>query len=103
MPQASVDEAKCKTFLVKMTFYYHANKTHFHKKGFARGLVLRVRVFGTLKCPIDGLLLLILLLLLQFYFCGQEFSAFDLCISMMACKVLALYIKKEIFKTTYLG
>ena len=23
-------------------FYYHANKTHFHKKGFALGLVLRV-------------------------------------------------------------
>ena len=27
-----------------MIFYYHANKTHFHKKGFALGLVLRVRV-----------------------------------------------------------
>ena len=34
----------CKTFLVKMIFYYHTNKTHFHKKGFALGLVLRVRV-----------------------------------------------------------
>ena len=28
-------------------FYYHELKTHFHKKGFALGLVLRVRVFGT--------------------------------------------------------
>ena len=35
-----------------MLSYYHANKTHFHKKGFALGLVLRVRVFGTLKWPI---------------------------------------------------
>ena len=35
-----------------MTFYYHANKTHFHKKGFALGLILRVRVFGTRKWPI---------------------------------------------------
>ena len=35
-----------------MIFYYHANKTHFHKKGFALGLVLRVRVFGTRKWSI---------------------------------------------------
>ena len=35
-----------------MIFYYHANKTHFHKKGFALGLVLRVRDFGTRKWPI---------------------------------------------------
>ena len=26
-----------------MIFYYHTNKAHFHKKGFAPGLVLRVR------------------------------------------------------------
>ena len=32
--------------------YSHANKTHFHKKGFARSLVLEVRVFGTLKWPV---------------------------------------------------
>ena len=44
-----------------MTFYYHANKTHFHKKGFALGLVLRVRVFGIRKWPIhDGMMTLIL-------------------------------------------
>ena len=28
-------------------FYSRANKTHFHKKGFALSLVLKVRVFGT--------------------------------------------------------
>ena len=38
---------------MKMIFYYHANKTHFHNKGFALGLVLRGRVFGTRKWPID--------------------------------------------------
>ena len=32
-----------------MVFYFHANKTHFHKKGFALCLVLKVRVFGTRK------------------------------------------------------
>ena len=26
-------------------FYCHANKTHFHKEGFALGHVLKVRVF----------------------------------------------------------
>ena len=35
-----------------MIFYYHANRTHFQKKGFALGLILRVRVFGTRKWPI---------------------------------------------------
>ena len=40
-----------------MVFYYHANKTHFHKKGFALGLVLRVRFFGTRKWPIGAIFL----------------------------------------------
>ena len=31
-------------FDVKMIFYSHANKTHFHKKGFALSLVMKVRV-----------------------------------------------------------
>ena len=46
------NEVMCKTFLVKMSFYYHVNKTHFHKKGFALGLVLGVGVFGIRKWPI---------------------------------------------------
>ena len=29
-----------------MIFYYHGNKINFHKKGFALGLVLRVKVFS---------------------------------------------------------
>ena len=41
---------------MKMIFYYHANKTNFHKKGFALGLIVRVRVFGTLKWPIARVL-----------------------------------------------
>ena len=32
----------------------HANKIHFHKKGCALGLVLKVRVFGTRKLPVNG-------------------------------------------------
>ena len=32
-------------------FYTHANKIHFHKKGFALSLVLKVRVFGVRKQP----------------------------------------------------
>ena len=49
MPQTSLSKVgrKGKTFLVKMIFYYHEIKTHFHKKGFALGLVLRLGVFGT--------------------------------------------------------
>ena len=50
------NEAKCKTFLVKMIFYYLANKAHFHKKGFALSLVSRVRVFGTRKWSIPAYL-----------------------------------------------
>ena len=42
-------EAKCEAIDMKMIFNYDANKTHFHNKGFALSLVLKVRVFGTPK------------------------------------------------------
>ena len=45
-------EAKCEAIDMKMIFNYDANKTHFHNKGFALSLVLKVRVFGTQKWPI---------------------------------------------------
>ena len=32
-------------------FHSHANRTHFHKKGCALGLVLKVRVLGTRAWP----------------------------------------------------
>ena len=35
----------CSAFDMEMTFHSHANKTHFHKKGCALGLILKVRVF----------------------------------------------------------
>ena len=35
-----------------MIFHSHANKTHFHKKGCALGLILKVRGFGTRNWPI---------------------------------------------------
>ena len=45
-------EAKCVAIDMKMIFYYEANKTHFHNKGFALSLVLKVKFFGTRKWPI---------------------------------------------------
>ena len=47
------NEAKCETFVVEMSFNYDANKTHFHNKGFALSLVLKVKLFGTRKWPIE--------------------------------------------------
>ena len=35
----------------KLFFHSHANKTHFHVKRFALGLILKVRGFGTRKKP----------------------------------------------------
>ena len=46
------NEVKCSAFDKKMIFYSHANKTHYHKKGWALGLILKVRVFETQKWPI---------------------------------------------------
>ena len=46
------NEVKCSAFDMEMIIHAHANKTHFHKKGFALGLILKVRVFGTRKRPI---------------------------------------------------
>ena len=38
---------------MEIIFHSHANKTHFHKKSCALGLILKVRVFGTRKWPIQ--------------------------------------------------
>ena len=46
------NEIKGSAFDMEMIFHSHANKTHFHMKGCARGLTLKVRVFGTRKWPI---------------------------------------------------
>ena len=40
-------------FDMKTIFHSHANKTHFHKKGCALSLILKVSVLGTRKWPID--------------------------------------------------
>ena len=45
-------EAKCEAIDTKMIFNYYANISHFHDKGFALSLVLKVRFFGTRKWPI---------------------------------------------------
>ena len=36
---------------MEMSFHSHAIEAHFHKKGFALGLILKVRVFGTRRWP----------------------------------------------------
>ena len=51
------NEVKCSAFDLEMNFHFHANKTHFHKKGGALGLISKVGVFGTQKWPIWQLLL----------------------------------------------
>ena len=45
---------------MKFIFNSHANKTHFHMKDFALGLVLKVRDFGTRKMLIKSLLSVLL-------------------------------------------
>ena len=39
-------------FHMKMSFHSHADKTHFHMKGFARGLALKKRHKTIRKWPI---------------------------------------------------
>ena len=43
------NEVKSSAFDMEMIFHSHANKTHFHKKDCALGLILKARVFGTRK------------------------------------------------------
>ena len=38
---------------MEIIFHFRANKTHFHKKGCALGLILNVTVFGTWTWPIQ--------------------------------------------------
>ena len=39
---------------MEVIFHSHANKTHFHMKGCALGLILKVRIFRTRKWPIES-------------------------------------------------
>ena len=57
-------EAKCETFVVKMSFICITIKNHFHINGFALSLALKVRLFGTRKWPIKCLIVKIALLLI---------------------------------------
>ena len=47
------NESRCSAFDMEIIFHSQANKTHFHKKGCAPSLILKVRVFGTRRWPID--------------------------------------------------
>ena len=46
------NDAKCETFVVKMSFICIIIKNHFHINGFALSLALKVRFFGTRKWSI---------------------------------------------------
>ena len=73
------NEVKCSTFDMKMIFHSLANKTYFHKKGCALGLILKARVFGTLKLPI--LLPSYLLYFSSAIYAVEFIHAFSTCIS----------------------
>ena len=47
------NEVKCSAFDMEIIFQSNASKTHFHQKGCALGLILKVSVFGTRKSPIQ--------------------------------------------------
>ena len=45
-------EAKCKVFVMKISFHSYANKTNFHMKSFALSLAFIVKFMATRKWPI---------------------------------------------------
>ena len=47
------NEAKCETFVVKMSFICITIKNHFHINSFALSIALKVRFFGTRKWPVS--------------------------------------------------
>ena len=49
------NEGRCLAFDIEIIVHSRANNTHFHKKGCAPSLILKVRVFGTRKSPIAAL------------------------------------------------
>ena len=48
------NEAKCETFVVKMSFICITIKNHFHINSFVLSLALKVRFFGSRKWPIPS-------------------------------------------------
>ena len=46
-------EAKCKVFIMKISFHLYANKTNFHMKSFELALAFIMRFTATRKWPID--------------------------------------------------
>ena len=47
------NEVKYSAYDMEMIFHFHANKTHFLKKGCTLRLILKVRVFYTGKWPFE--------------------------------------------------
>ena len=47
-------EAKCKVFIVKISFHSYANETNFYMKSFALSLAFIMRFTATRKWPIEA-------------------------------------------------
>ena len=54
------NEGRCSDFDEGILSHSHGNTTHFHKKGCAPSIILKVRIFGTQKWPIVLDLLIII-------------------------------------------
>ena len=83
------NEGRCSAFDMGITFHSHANNTHFHKKGCAPGLILKVRVFGTRKWPIDFLF-------------SKKFSCTRIVFIVLACPHVFV-LKQEWIASNYSG
>ena len=62
-------EAKCKVFVMKISFHSYANKTNFHMKSFALSLAFIVRFTATRKWPI-------LSISISLYYCYKTISLY---------------------------
>ena len=47
------NESRCSAFDMEIIFHSRPDKTHFHKKDCACSIILKLRIFGTRKWPID--------------------------------------------------
>ena len=83
---------------MELTFHFHANTTHFHKKGCALGLILKVRVFGTRKWPIIHCNITVHVVLYDRQTEGQGSSGKGSCLFVRRIYVIMFYVDL-VFKT----
>ena len=86
------NEVKCSAFDMEMIFHSHANKTHFHKKGCALSLILKVRVFGARKWPIP-----------ESYLCRLPSSNFHFAPLPSPCSIISFCSRKALGELSYVS